>query len=1133
MDELFGGWRFALRRFCANWPLMALVGAGALLATTLLAAAPIYADAMAELGLRFRLERELDDPRLRVPHLSAERLRLGDPVQLAQARGMDAITRARLGWLAPELLGELRSEPLGLRFADAPAAPAPGEPARRPWQARLVHLAGYEDHVRVVEGRLPAPGAEIAEAALPDGFQREAAVGDRLLLTAPRYDDCRRVPPSEDEEVAADEVPCRPSAFVRATLEARVVGFVRPADPADPRWRLFRDGWSVPDRPPRTGFPPNEGEGWMPLLTSGAYYRGALTRQLPELVSRYRVGVAPGSRALAVRDVPRALADFAAWPEDVREGLGLPVGRRLEFADALAAFHNASTFAQAPLLLLLLQVAGVAAFYIVVLTALAREREAQEIAVYRSRGASTPQLLGLTLAAGLLLAVPAALLGPPLAERAVAALGWTPAFRGITGGAALPAAAGEDAFLLAAAGAALALAAMLLPALGIVRRAIVDAKREQARPQRRGWVQRYYLDLGLALLAALLVWQLGRRGAVFDPQSVGGWDADPLLLLSPLAITAAAAALVLRVYPPLLRLLALLLRPLRGTAVTLGLGRAGRDPAASARLLLLVSMAVAVGVFAASYAPTVDRSYEDRARYAHGPDLRAGIVGFALPESRDRLGALRAEDGVAGALLAHRGSVGAPVGGGLELLALGDRERAAAMLPWRGDFADEPPGALLERLDLGAPPGGGLALPGDTTAIALSAYTLIPPRIGRLRASIRDGHGAYHDAVFGPLAAGEWTELRAALPAGLAPPLSLAGLRFTDRRVFVSNDGALFLDDLTALRADGGRAPVEDFEGLFAWTMYSQPGSSETFGPSEERARSGRRAARWTWTRETGERSRVLAPADPAVPLNAILSERALAAIGARPGDRVPALLGDGYVVPLLVRGAAGFFPTLDPAGFAIVDLAQLRSIAGALGSPALRTPNELWIDFGEDMPLGAQRAFAERLADRERTPFPAAQPLLLADRLDEIAADPTLRAAGGGILLLAFAGAMGAAVLGFAVSLAITLRGRALEVAVLRALGASRRGVLRAFALEWSVALVFGAAIGVLLGLRISRLMLRFLEVTEHGDPVTPPFSVATAWELIGAGVGVLAATAALALWAAWRAVLRRADAAALRLTQ
>ena len=143
------------------------------------------------------------------------------------------------------------------------------------------------------------------------------------------------------------------------------------------------------------------------------------------------------------------------------------------------------------------------------------------------------------------------------------------------------------------------------------------------------------------------------------------------------------------------------------------------------------------------------------------------------------------------------------------------------------------------------------------------------------------------------------------------------------------------------------------------------------------------------------------------------------------------------------------------------------------------------------------------------------------------------MQASGSGILLLAFAGAMGAAVLGFVVSLAITLQGRTLELAVLRSLGASSGGLLRALVFEWGVILLFGTVIGVLLGRWISQLMLRFLEVTETGDPVVPTFAIETEWRLLSTGIVVLGVAAAATLWTAWRAALRRGVADSLRVTK
>ena len=112
------------------------------------------------------------------------------------------------------------------------------------------------------------------------------------------------------------------------------------------------------------------------------------------------------------------------------------------------------------------------------------ERQAEEISVYRSRGASTAQLVGLYLMEGVFMAAIAAAVGPWIAGQAVAALGYTPTFSLMTNGGALPAAITPEAYLLAAGGAALALLALLLPAFALAPRGLVATHRAPSPPPR-------------------------------------------------------------------------------------------------------------------------------------------------------------------------------------------------------------------------------------------------------------------------------------------------------------------------------------------------------------------------------------------------------------------------------------------------------------------------------------------------------------------------------------------------------------------------------------------------------------------------------------------------------------------------
>ena len=60
VKELFSGWRYAWSNFLSNWQFLSVVGIGVLVASILLAVGPIYASAMTDLGLRYRLNTGLE-----------------------------------------------------------------------------------------------------------------------------------------------------------------------------------------------------------------------------------------------------------------------------------------------------------------------------------------------------------------------------------------------------------------------------------------------------------------------------------------------------------------------------------------------------------------------------------------------------------------------------------------------------------------------------------------------------------------------------------------------------------------------------------------------------------------------------------------------------------------------------------------------------------------------------------------------------------------------------------------------------------------------------------------------------------------------------------------------------------------
>ena len=405
-----------------------------------------------------------------------------------------------------------------------------------------------------------------------------------------------------------------------------------------------------------------------------------------------------------------------------------------------------------------------------------------------------------------------------------------------------------------------------------------------------------------------------------------------------------------------------------------------------------------------------------------------------------------------------------------------------------------------------------------------------------LQARFRDVNGGVWDSIVQvpDRPTTDWVTGTAPIPNTAVLPATFLGFRVSERvGTDLRRDGHLHLDRVAAVV--GGRPVIlDDFEGQFGWSLYGAPAREETFRAVDGAdAASGARYAEWKWAATITANERMLVLNDPAVPLSALMNPAAMSALGTTDGGVVMVVLND-VLIPVLVRGTVDLFPTLDPGtGFMVLNDEQLSSIAGTVGALKMREANELWLRFEGGTSIADRRGALATLGKPDSPLRVKPDGLIQAAMLDDTNADPTLQAAGSGILTVAFVAVLGLSMLGVVVTLVLSARSRAVEFSVLRAVGASSRQILRGLLLEWGVVLIVGTAIGLVLGRAVASLMLRFLEVTEEGDRVLPPFIVQTDWRALGLGVGLLTAVMVVTLLVSWNTAMRRSAAAQLRLTE
>ena len=224
-----------------------------------------------------------------------------------------------------------------------------------------------------------------------------------------------------------------------------------------------------------------------------------------------------------------------------------------------------------------------------------------------------------------LLTAPAIVLGPLIGVGLVSLLGFVPPFdealKEVGFGPFLPAPLPAESWYLALSAGALALIAQAVPTYRATRQTMVTTRRERGRPP-ASWTQRALIDAAVVALGALLIFELQWAGDPIDSPLVGETRLDWLAVATPTVLLFVVGLAVLRLFPTAMRGLARVASPLHWLTLLLGAWYLGRTPTHYGRTVLLLTIAGALAVFAASFRTTLDASYDDRAFHAVGSTVR-------------------------------------------------------------------------------------------------------------------------------------------------------------------------------------------------------------------------------------------------------------------------------------------------------------------------------------------------------------------------------------------------------------------------------------------------------------------------------------------------------------------------------
>ncbi|MGP3929369.1 FtsX-like permease family protein [Nonomuraea sp. KM88] len=801
------------------------------------------------------------------------------------------------------------------------------------------------------------------------------------------------------------------------------------------------------------------GERWAgeELLSRGVE-RGEYTTYGPLMVTQetFVARFATGVRAVWAAEPELG----ALTPERLRplaEAVGR-VGERLAAAgcvncltagdlpELLTQLDTASLVARSTVLIPVLQLLVLAAYALMLTARLLADHRRMEMALLRSRGAGTTRLASLAGGEALLVAVPCAVVAPFLGPPLLALIGLLPWIS--ASGVRLAPRVDAGTFLVSS-GVALAAAALLaLPAVAGARRTYVEEQSARGRGGRRGLVQGAGADLALLVVAGLAIWQLQRYGAPVTATAAGGLGIDPLIVSGPALALLAGGLLGLRLVPRVSRLAERLTSRRPDLAPALGAWQVSRRPLTYAGPALLLTLAIAIGVVSMATTATWQASQRDQADHRAAADLR-----LSGPSEGPELGTLgrgtafTALPGVTAASPAFRAPTG--VGGESALLVALDAGRLGELFRLRPDLSARTVPQLSAAL--AGDRAGRLQLPGRPRALTVrvESRAAVPARL-----VLSDALGVWFDLPLGELReGGNRVEADLAPLAGRAGtityPLSVRGL-------VASEQAAL---RLTGLSADGRDVPVAG--------AVARPRGVITFGP----------------------------PREPG-PLPVVLTSGLAATLELGVGQVGTVRLA-GRVVRVEVAGIVTSMPTSAPDQQAVLaDWETLQAYELAAAQPP-RPATEWWLAAPDTAPA------REILRRNPQWDVTAVDRRELAAELRD---DP-LAGALQGALTLAFAAALGFAVLGFLVNAVVAARERRAEFAVLRALGTGPRQVLGMLATEQAFVIGLSLAAGTALAVVVGNLVVPRVVMTGQASAVTPGVLFHIPWAAVAGMLALVTA--------------------------
>ena len=307
--------------------------------------------------------------------------------------------------------------------------------------------------------------------------------------------------------------------------------------------------------------------------------------------------------------------DFAAYDEAGYEF-------EMPMYDTLVSYQERAAKLTQILWVLQIPVMVMLAFYLFMVSQLNDEQEKNEIAVFKSRGASSGQIFGIYAmeagALGLITLIAAPFIGLFLCQF----LGVSNGFLEFVNRTGIAAKVTGTAVLYALLAVVIFFVTTMIPIIPASKLTIVQYKQSKTKVVKMSLWEKLFVDV--ILIAAAVVFLIIYTDRLNSGSSdyVTNGEIDPLIFVFATAFVMGMGLLFIRLYPYLLRLIYTLFKPFWTPSQYMAITTVARSQGGKERFLMLfLVITFSFGLFSANTARAINNNKEDRIYYSNGADI--------------------------------------------------------------------------------------------------------------------------------------------------------------------------------------------------------------------------------------------------------------------------------------------------------------------------------------------------------------------------------------------------------------------------------------------------------------------------------------------------------------------------------